>query len=254
LVINAGGSWAPEIHSLIGEPWPGLTPSFSTGIHLVFEQEWSGPALILPTGERGRYYFVLPHFTPGKGAAEVRQTLVGTTDRKIPGNLNHPVPTEEERAELLNYLQRDLPRSGLVTERICGEFSGVRILGGGGGATSTLSRSEALLERERYLLLFGGKWTTARSIAERAVDRAIQILQVSALPCQTRERMFPDSSSGYEGLSGDDYLRARVSEAITSEFAATVEDIVQRRLRMGFHPERSRAEEIAKEAFGIPPQ
>ena len=61
LVINCAGPWVSKIE--------GVRPSaaedricYSQGAHLLFNKPWRDPALFLPIDNKGRYYFVLPHF------------------------------------------------------------------------------------------------------------------------------------------------------------------------------------------------
>lgn len=175
-LVNLAGPWVPEVDALVGkweEKWP--RPIYSKGSHLLFNVPWTGPGLILPTATKGRYYFVWPYFSHG-----VEATLVGTTDRAIDSCEADPQASTDEVDELLGLVAKDLPNSGLTREACYQTFSGIRILGGSSGAknkqVSDVSRSECLLEREGYMALLGGKYTSARSTSIKILSRMPRIL------------------------------------------------------------------------------
>ncbi len=168
-VINAAGAGLQTIHEMF-EPWPAEwpIPQLTRGTHLLFNVSLELPPMILPTGEAGRYYFVLPHFSPGANA-----TLVGTTDVAVATGEEGETPSEQEVAELLQFLARDLPQANLNGSTLFHRFAGTRVLAGAtaGRKTSSLRRSEHFLERPGYVTVLGGKYTTSRHIGEQLVDR-----------------------------------------------------------------------------------
>lgn len=164
-VANVAGPWVREAHRLIGE-WPSDWPQmlFSRGTHLLFDVNLGLPALILPTGTPGRFYFVLPYFS-----AAGQQTLVGTTDKEIPRNEDDPQPSAAEISELLEFVARDLPQANLNTSSLYQTFAGVRLLVAPRvkkHRISAVSRGEEIVEADSYVALLGGKYTTARHTAE----------------------------------------------------------------------------------------
>ena len=178
-IVNTAGPWVERVDGLIDkwkDNWPGVI--YSRGIHLLFDVEWDLPGLILPTGTKGRYYFVWPFYSP-----EGCSTLVGTTDQRTEKIDLDPQADKDEVEELLEFLRRDLPRSGLNKDSLYTTFCGIRVLGkkrsllaslgfkSNEDATSKLSRTEIFLERENYLALLGGKYTTSRMTAEKIVTQ-----------------------------------------------------------------------------------
>jgi glycerol-3-phosphate dehydrogenase len=75
--------------------------------------------------------------------------------------------------------------------------------------------------------LQGVKYTTARGVAEKAVDLVFHRLGRPEPPCRTMETPFPRA----RGLEGT--LEAQTLEAIREEMALTLADAVLRRLDLG---------------------
>ncbi len=198
-VANLTGPWVVETHKLFGQ-WPAEWPTatWSRGTHLLFRTKLEIPGLILPTGERGRYYFVLPYFSPRE-----QMTLVGTTDRELSANEANPRPEQSEIDELLGFLARDLPQSELNRDTMYQVFAGVRSLveSKGSKPVSEESRSDVILYDNGYITMLGGKYTTARSTAEKIVKRLEQSFAVRPRSdtTSTKARVLP----GGRGWSED---------------------------------------------------
>ncbi len=176
-LVNLAGPWVPAVHQLISAwpvAWP--IPVFSSGTHLVFKGEVSSSGIILPGEVKGRVYFVLPYFEPLSEELGTKHTLVGTTDVSVQNNEENPQPTPEEIGLLFSFLKRDLPQAKLDESNLVRAFAGMRVLAGSrdNRPVSNVSRNEVLLERENYLALLGGKYTTSRLTAEKIADRIDQ--------------------------------------------------------------------------------
>jgi len=172
-VINAAGPWAESVFSTVfGKQSTDRPLRFSRGVHLLFDVDLPVTALTIATGEPGRVYFVWPHFCPRR-----KGTLVGTTEREVRENEFDPKPRADEVQELLDHLKRDLPNSGLDESTMFRSFCGTRTLvpsgrKQSGGSTSAVSRREHFEVIDGAVGIYGGKYTTARMTAERAVDIA----------------------------------------------------------------------------------
>ena len=115
-------------------------------------------------------------------------------------------------------------------------------------------RADALADRSRVLdhapdgvrHLFsveGVKYTTARLVAERAVDRLIRDLGMPDPGCRTLKTPLVGA---HHVPAGDPDLSARIREAVHDEMALTLSDIVFRRTGLGEPPGPSReAVEVA---------
>jgi glycerol-3-phosphate dehydrogenase len=113
-------------------------------------------------------------------------------------------------------------------------------------------RPAALAERPRVidhgradrvphlLSVEGVKYTTARRVAERAVDWVFNDLGRATPPCRTAEVLLKSSDSSREPESKGTLDQAKVSRAIHEEMAVKLSDIVLRRLGLGGHGELTR--------------
>ena len=171
-VVNATGVWAGSLVDSVR-----LKPS--RGTHLVLRST-SLPgleaALTVPVpGTTSRFVFALPQ---PDGTA-----YVGLTDEETDGEVpDEPRPTEPEIDFLLDVvgaaLERPLRRTDVV-----GAFAGLRPLLDADGSTADLSRRHAVLTSPSGVVtVVGGKLTTYRRMAQDAVDAT----GLTAAPCRTR--------------------------------------------------------------------
>ena len=169
LVVNCAGPWAPMIGRLSASS---LSRSlrYSQGSHLLFNRSWKDPALFLPLDDKGRYYFVWPHFAG---------TLVGTTEREVTTVDADPIPTKDEVEEILARLAKDVPHARLDRSTLHYAFAGVRSLPvrekGASSKTGALSRKHIWSYGQGILTLLGGKFTTARWTALEGLKTAMKL-------------------------------------------------------------------------------
>jgi glycerol-3-phosphate dehydrogenase len=259
-VINATGVWAGEI-----DPTLKLRPS--RGTHLVFDAETFGnptAALTIPIpGELNRFVFAMPE--------QLGRVYLGLTDEEAPGPIpDVPQPTSEEVSFLLGVANTAL---GITLESadVIGAYAGLRpLIDTGAGRTSDVSRDHAVVESPSGVIsVVGGKLTEYRHMAQDVLDRAIELRGLVAGECRTRKLPLvgapanpgstvapmaglPESlvlRFGAEAANviaaatcerpadqvadGIDVIRAEFEYAITHEGALTVDDIVDRRTRIG---------------------
>lgn len=161
-VVNATGVWADQL-----APDVALRPS--KGAHLIVSAARLGNpsagTMVPVPGTTGRWIFALPQ---GDG-----RVIVGLTDAPLAGPVPD-VPSADEHDEhfLLSTISRalDVP---LTPSDVVGSFAGLRpLLQSEGGSTADLSRDHRLIEADDGLLtLVGGKLTTYRRMAEECIDR-----------------------------------------------------------------------------------
>ncbi len=259
-IINATGVWAGEI-----DPTLKLRPS--RGTHLVFDAETLGnptAALTIPIpGELNRFVFAMPE--------QLGRVYLGLTDEEAPGPIpDVPQPTSEEVSFLLDVANTALGIT-LGSADVIGAYAGLRpLIDTGAGRTSDVSRDHAVVESPSGVIsVVGGKLTEYRHMAQDVLDRAIELRGLVAGECRTRNLPLvgapanpgstvapmaglPESlllRYGAEAANviaaatcerpadpvadGIDVTRAEFEYAITHEGALTVDDIVDRRTRIG---------------------
>jgi glycerol-3-phosphate dehydrogenase len=280
-VVNATGVWAADLVDEIK-----LRPS--RGTHLVLRQE-SVPglraAVYAPVpGQTNRFVLVLPQ---ADGTA-----YVGLTDEPADGPVpDVPMPTEPEIGFLLDVVsaafEQPLHRSDVV-----GAYAGLRpLLDARPGETADLSRKHAVLvSRTGVVTIVGGKLTTYRRMAEDAVGVALAHTHLDAGRCRTRTLPLLGAAdrvtlAGLEmparlvrkygtdaalvldtalsvGLSEEEALApiaegvpvtlAELVFGVTHEGAADVDDLLDRRTRVGLIPaDRALAVPAAERALAL---
>lgn len=263
VVINATGVFTDSIRRF-DEPEAKEIIEPSQGIHLVLDREFLGgeTAIMIPKTDDGRVLFAIPWL--GK-------VVLGTTDTpKVPVELR-PRPREAEIEYLIEHAARYL-RKAPSPEDIRATFAGLRPLvrpKTESGSTAAISRDHSLFVSDSGLVtIAGGKWTTYRKMAEDTVDKAIEVGGLPKQPCGTADLTLLDGSARDElpddaPDSWSDRLDSEypwtigdVVAAIRQEMACTVDDVLDRRLRMGFLDEaaaarcRPRVDEILAEEIG----
>jgi glycerol-3-phosphate dehydrogenase len=280
-VINATGVWAG---SLVGHV--ALRPS--RGSHLLVRGTRLGNprAMVnvpLP-GHFGRFVFAAPR---ADGLV-----LLGLTDEpfdaaRIP---DAPGVTAAEQEFLLGAVSSALGVT-LGPGDVVGRYAGLRpLLDDRDGATADLSRRHAVIEdlASGVVTVVGGKLTTYRAMAQDAVDVIAARRGVRAGPCRTANlpvvgaptqgapagnraparlvRRFGTEAGEVAALAdatpeliaplldGCDALGVELLAAVQREGALTLEDVLDRRLRLGLVDEwRAAALEPARRLLGDAP-
>jgi len=274
-VINAAGVWAGEVDTSIR-----LRPS--RGTHLVFGAKAFGnptAALTVPIpGEINRFVFAMPE--------QLGRVYLGLTDEDAPGAIpDVPQPTSAEISFLLDTVNTALDVA-LRPDDVIGAYAGLRpLIDTGGGRTADVSRDHAVVEAPSGVIsVIGGKLTEYRYMAEDVLNRAVALRGLPASGCRTRNMPLvgapanpvatlrspadlPGSLVSRFGAEapnviaaatcerptepvaeGIDVIRAEFEYAVTHEGALTVDDILDRRTRIGLvDADRVKAESVAEE-------
>lgn len=269
-VVNAAGVWADTV-----DPRVRLRPS--KGSHLVLDAAALGDpraAVIVPVeGESARWVGATP---TGDG-----RLIVGVTDDDYAGTIvDEPAVTAAEETFLLGTLSRALLRP-LSSADVIGRYAGFRpLLDTGPRSTADISRRHAIIESAdgRMLTVVGGKLTTYRRMAQDTVDRIVDRhgggrSRTSSLPLVGAARGVPATVStvparllrrfGSEAplvaaladgdpalleplFSGTAVLGVELLFGVHHEGAMDVDDLLDRRVRLGLVPaERRRADACA---------
>jgi glycerol-3-phosphate dehydrogenase len=279
-VVNASGVWADQLVE-------GIKLKPSRGTHIVVRKEALPGvrcAVMAPVpGSSNRFVFALPQ--------PDATFYIGLTDEPVSGVVpDVPEPPEEDIEFLLSVIGAALERP-LTRADVVGAYAGLRPLLDSDGATADLSRKHAVLVSPTGVVtVVGGKLTTYRRMAEDAVDKALEVAGVAAGPCRTRDLPLLGAGSREElaavdaperlvrrfgteapdvlanalahGLSRDEALTpvsptipatlAELVFGVTHEGAADVDDLLDRRTRIGLvAADRAIAEPLARKALDI---
>jgi glycerol-3-phosphate dehydrogenase len=225
-VLNATGVWAGELVDSVR-----LRPS--RGSHLVLDGArlgLTGTALTVPLpGSLNRFVLLLPQ--------QDGRCYLGLTDEPLDGPIpDVPKVPESDVDFLLDVASSALARP-LTRADVLGRFAGLRpLVASGSGKTADLSRRHAVVTGpDGVVTVVGGKLTTYRRMAEDAIDAVISARGLSAGSSGTRRiRLVENSIVDSEPLlPGGTVTRADVLRAVRDEGALTVEDVLDRRTRLG---------------------
>lgn len=261
-VVNATGVWAAALDDGVA-----LRPS--RGSHLVLAPGALGGTptaqVSIPVpGSFGRFLLAIPR--------PDGTVVLGLTDEPVEGPVpDVPMPTDAEVDALLEGGSRAFRRE-LTRDDVVGAFAGLRpLIAGESDATADLSRRHVVRRATSgAVTVTGGKLTTYRRMAEDAVDLAVAGTGLPAGPCRTSDvplvgaapvpvlRMLRAPARlvdrhgtqairvaeladrrpglGRPVVAGDDVLEAELVWAVAHEGARTVEDLLDRRTRLGLRP------------------
>jgi glycerol-3-phosphate dehydrogenase len=248
--VVAAGVWTGGLTEAVA-----LSPS--RGSHLLVPGSRLGSpraAVNAPVpGEHGRWVFALPR-SDGLVA-------IGITD--VPGEpADEPVPDAAEEAELLDRASASLA-TPLGPDDVCGRYAGLRPLAAGDGDTADLSRRHLIVEDPSgALVVVGGKLTTYRRMGQDVVDRLTgrpcrtarlplvgaappSVLRSVAAPERLVRRYGTEAPAVAALADGRPELLDEIVPGVCGaellwaerhEFALTVSDFVDRRVRAGLVP------------------
>jgi len=249
MVVNAAGPWADE---LVARGGPRRAPlPLLRGRNLVLRRP-SGAPFAVGARSGGRFLFLVPW----QG-----RSIVGTSYEPARSAPSDPLAFLDEAG-------RAFPWAGIERSDLALVHEG--LVPGEGGASGLLTRSRVVDHELEdgiagLVSLHGVKYTTARAVAERAVDRVMERLGRPKGACRTAVTFLPKAHR----LAGT--LEDRVRAAVGDEMALTLADAVLRRLdlgsvgppakvellaasramahELGWDPARERAEQAALRAF-----
>jgi glycerol-3-phosphate dehydrogenase len=201
LTINAAGPWVASLleagpRRLTVGPNAGL----SKGLNLVVDRRFGDHAFgitsrrpsdaAVPRGSR--LFFV----TPWR-----ERTIIGTSHEPFSGSPEDHGPTEAEIAGFLAEVNSVWPEADIRRDEVLYTYSGLT------PAAEEGERSRANVVRDHLsadgvnglLSVLGVKYTTARLVAEKAVDLAHQRLQRSWIPSTTATAVLPGADGHADG-------------------------------------------------------
>lgn len=214
-LVNAGGPWAERLLERVDGTRRHRRVRLVKGSHIVLPKLYVGEHAFLLQIPDGRVVFAIPF--------EGRFTLVGTTDVEWTGNPDDPAISEAETDYLLGTVARNFAASPSPAD-IVWSYSGVRTLVDEGDGDPSKATREYVLDLDTasapLLSVLGGKLTTYRSLAEKALDRLAPFFP-EASPGWTRDELLP-------GGAIPDLDVERYEERLQREWPALPPDLLSR--------------------------
>jgi len=239
VVINATGIFSDEFRNQNGVECEWSVQQ-SRGSHIVCSRKVlpSQNALIIPKTKDGRVLFAIPW---------MGHTVIGTTDVAVDKPEIDPQPTEEEMRFLLDEAGRAL---GVKYDDVLSRWAGLRPLVSkkrskvGRSNTKSLSRKHIVeVSGSGLISILGGKWTTARAMAEDTMDAAIKVHGLKPKASDTSHRRLVEFGALAPLTNMDalpDITPDSVQRAVRFYYARTAEDMLARRFRTLFlDPEKA---------------
>ncbi|SNS78292.1 glycerol-3-phosphate dehydrogenase [Antarctobacter heliothermus] len=174
MLINAGGPWVGDIIQTKVRLNSREGVRLVRGSHIVTRKLYDHGKCYFFQGTDGRIIFAIPY--------ETDFTLIGTTDADHADPSQKPECTPEEQDYLLNfanqYFKNQLSRGDIVWT-----YSGVRPLYDDGASSATAATRDYTLKVDTssgapLLNIFGGKITTYRRLAESALEKVAEHLEM----------------------------------------------------------------------------
>ena len=201
-LVNATGPWAEtflrqitDVPAMPENPRPSLR--LVQGSHIVVPALYEGDHAYLLQNDDDRVVFALPY--------EKKFTLIGTTDCDFHGNPEEATVSDSE----VEYLQDVIKRYfGSVPDKVIHRFCGVRPLVADSSTTAQKTNRDYLLKLEHIqkaplLSIYGGKLTTYRKLAEKAMDQlAAANLFPSIKPAWSATAPLPGGELPENGMAG----------------------------------------------------
>jgi glycerol-3-phosphate dehydrogenase len=167
-LVNATGPWVAAVGTQLVPDVPAKPVRLVKGSHIVTRRLYAGDRAYVLQGQDSRIVFVIPY--------ERDFTLIGTTEAPHTSMEEPPAISSAERAYLIDsvnrYLRRPVGASDVVST-----YAGVRLLVDDAGKAASAVSREYVLDldtgpaRPPCLTVYGGKLTTYRSLAEKAVSK-----------------------------------------------------------------------------------
>lgn len=233
VVVNVAGPWVDRVLANLDRPARRMIGG-TKGSHLVVDSFPGAPAdaLYVEAQQDNRPFFIIPWND---------QYLIGTTDSRYEGDLDHVEADDGEIDYLIRETNRVIPGARLTRDRVLYTYSGVRPLPFlGDGAEGGITRRHFIHDHAPrpggLLSIVGGKLTTYRSLAEQTVDTIFKKLNRKPTRCTTAEVPLP-------GAATDDF--ARFSESFMAE--SVLPEAASRRLLRIYGTRAREVLEIARE-------
>jgi glycerol-3-phosphate dehydrogenase len=217
MVVNAAGPWVDHVLNRVADEPPRHHVRLVQGSHIVLRKLYDHDRCYIFQNRDGRVIFAIPY--------ENDFTLIGTTDRDYAGDPAEVKITAEERRYLCAAASEYF-RVPVTEDQIVWCYSGVRPLFDDGASKAQETTREYVLRLEgdaeagALLNVFGGKITTYRHLAERALEKIETILGAKG-PAWTKGSSLPGGNFPVDGFEA-------LQAALQKEFPAIASTMVHR--------------------------
>jgi glycerol-3-phosphate dehydrogenase len=194
VLVNATGPWIASVaENVLGVPLSAAA-RLVKGSHIVVPRHVGHDRAYTLQAPDGRVVFALPFSRDF--------TLIGTTDEEFSGDTGAPAPDADEIAYLCKAVNAYL-RQPVAPEDVVWEYAGIRSLHDDGSKKpEDVTRDYTLTLDEGadapVLTVYGGKITTARRLAEVALDRLAHVLRPA--PAWTASSHLPGGDFAPDGF------------------------------------------------------
>ena len=188
LTVNAGGPWADSLMQEADADKTKKKLVRSKGIHIVTRNLTRGVALATPIDDE--HLFVTPY---------MGMSLLATTDTKFTDAPDDATVTADDIQQLLDKTNRALPAAKLTPDDVVYAYVGLRPLVADmddkAETTYGLSRGSEIYDHgqeggsDGLISALGGKWTTARRLAEQIVNLAMDKLDANPVACRSQNTL-----------------------------------------------------------------
>ncbi len=197
-LVNAAGPWVADVlNGIVASNRPEAV-RLVQGSHIVVPRLFEHDRCYIFQNADGRIIFAIPY--------EGDLTLIGTTDKDYVGDPAKVAASESEIAYLCaaasEYFRKPIRREDVVWT-----YSGVRPLYDDGASKAQEATRDYVLTLDEpagaapLLSVFGGKITTARRLAEAAVEKLAAAVPALRAPAWTAQAHLPGGDFPVEGFS-----------------------------------------------------
>ena len=233
VIINATGVFSKSIMKMDSLQSKAVIKP-SQGLHLVLDKSFlkGQTGILIPKTSDGRVLFAIPWLD---------HVILGTTDTLVEEALFDPVPLNDEIDFILNNAQKYMSIKP-KREDVKSIFVGLRPLVADNqkSRTKDISRKHKIIISDSGLVsVIGGKWTTYRKIAEKVIDRSLNLFGLN------KKKSVTENLKIIDGLKNIDYSKKSLStyfylskelilHYVRNEMAINLDDIMSRRSRCLF--------------------
>jgi glycerol-3-phosphate dehydrogenase len=238
VTVNVAGPWVDEVLRKIDRYGPSEKRMIggTKGSHLVvdpFPGAPKGEALYVEARRDGRPYFIVPW----NG-----RYLIGTTDIRYEGDLDHVVADEEEIDYLLDETNHVIPEANLSRDSVLFTYSGIRPLPyHPEGAEGSVTRSHIIHDHAPHIRvdprigglisIVGGKLTTYRNLSRQTVDKVYDKLDLRAPESRTAKVPLPGGVGAFDAFAAEfkvtSGLADELAERLLKLYGARAPDVLE---------------------------